>query len=112
MEIDRNNNNCTVIVSVDGDVKDIESVLNHVTSGLDLFNEFDGFIAGATHLSEDGTRIIQYLNWKNKQAHKRCTEDPRWFEHEPSRHFIDLMKSGKIKVKAEIFNIQKVVEER
>lgn len=66
MLVDDANTGCTVIVTVDGEMKDIESVIDHASEGLSKFNEFDGFIAGATHISNGRNRIIQYLQWFNK----------------------------------------------
>jgi hypothetical protein len=105
MRIDPKNTNCTVIVTVDGDSQAISSVTDHASSGLDRFAAFPGYIAGATHLSEDGSRIIQYLQWQSKEAHEACMNDPSWDDDEGSRHFIELMGTGAIKVSVGVFDV-------
>ena len=105
MVVDSSNSNCTVIVTVEGEVKDIESVLDHASSGLARFGEFDGFIAGATHVSDERNRIVQYLQWTNKKAHEDCMNDSSWEQLESSQHFMELMKNGVIKVNVQTFKV-------
>jgi hypothetical protein len=103
--IDPSNTGCTVIVTVDGKPIDMEFVVQHASNGLDRFSQFDGFIAGATHVSDDGNRIIQYLQWDSKEAHETCMNDPAWNEDDSSRRFIRIMQSGAIKVDVRTYNI-------
>lgn len=98
MNIESTNDYCTVIVTVDGEATDIESVLDHASDGLNLFEKFNGFISGATHISDDRKRIIQYLQWENKESHEACLADSSWSKLESSKHFIELMETGTIKV--------------
>ena len=72
MLIDQSATICTVIVTVDGEAEDLEFVAGHASEGLEQFSQFEGFIAGATHISEDGERVIQYLQWESEEAHEAC----------------------------------------
>ena len=76
MIIDPSNTECTVIVTVDGKLADMEFVIQHTSNGLNRFSQFDGFISGATHVSDDGNRVVQYLQWDSKEAHEACMNDP------------------------------------
>ena len=111
MLIDQSATICTVIVTVDGEAEDLEFVAGHASEGLEQFSQFDGFIAGATHISEDGERVIQYLQWESEEAHEACMEDPSWAEDESSQKFMELMESGDITVDVRIYDIVAESEE-
>ena len=105
MNIDPSKDLCTVIVTMDGEIDDMEFVIDHATEGLDIFSEFDGFIAGTTHVSDDGERVIQYLQWDSKKDHEACMNDPSWNEDEPSIRFLELMEAGVITVDVRIYDV-------
>ena len=109
MLVDVANTICTVIVTVDGKMKDIESVIDHASEGLSKFSEFDGFIAGATHISNERNRMIQYLQWINKEAYAACMNDASWEVLDSSKHFISLMKTGAIKVNVQTYEVAKSI---
>jgi hypothetical protein len=103
--IDPSNTGCTVIVTMDGKPIDMEFVIQHAANGLDRFSQFDDFIAGATHVSDDGNRVVQYLQWNSKKAHEACMNDPGWTTDESSKRFIELMQSYTIKVDVRTYRI-------
>ena len=105
MHIDPSRNICTVIVTVDGKVDEMTFVVNHASAGLDQFSSFAGFIAGATHLSDDGKRVIQYLQWESREAHEACMNHSSWNEDESSKRFIGMMESGTIRVDVRTYDI-------
>ena len=105
MHIDPSRSICTVIVTVDGEDEEMRFVVNHASAGLDRFSSFPGFIAGATHLSEDGRRVIQYLQWESKETYEACLNNPSWDEDESAKRFVALMESGAIRVDVRIYNI-------
>ena len=67
----------TVIVTVDAECDIIPELETHAREGLARFAELDGFVSGALHKSTDGTRLIQYLQWRDEAAHLACMHDPR-----------------------------------
>lgn len=105
MNIDPTKDICTVIVTVDGEIDDMEFVVDHATEGLETFSDFDGFIAGATHVSDDGERVVQYLQWDSKEDHEACMNDPSWAEDETTVRFLELMESGDITVDIRIYDV-------
>lgn len=105
MEINRNQEFCTVVVIVQGKAEDIAEVRDHAAQGPELFSGFDGFIAGATHMSEDGGRIIQYLQWRSKADHEACMAHPSWNEQESSRRFMEKMRGGALQVDVGIYDV-------
>ena len=105
MNIDPTNTICTVIVTVNGEPSDMEFVVGHASGGLNRFSEYEGFIAGATHVSEDGGKVVQYLQWESRKAHETCMNDPVWAEDPSSRRFMELMDSGAIVVDVRTYDI-------
>ena len=99
MEIDAEGRLCTVVVTVDGDEAAIAEALEHARAGLRAFAAFDGFVAGATHVSADGTRIVQYLQWRREADHLACMNDPSWAESPSSRRFMEQARNGALSVK-------------
>lgn len=101
---------CTIIVTVDGAQDAVAQILDHATDGLSIFAEFDGFVGGATHLADDGQRIIQYLQWRSAADHMACMEDPSWSDQPSSRQFMELMESGEITVDVRNYSVRKSLE--
>ena len=105
MTVDHKSSACTVIVTVDGLKDDIIAVLNHASQGLEVFANFDGFVAGATHLSDNGRRIVQYLQWDSKDSHEYCMKDPLWEDLDSGKMFMQLMRAGAIQVDVQTFEV-------
>jgi len=105
MIIDPAKSICTVIVTVEAEGAEMEFVVDHASEGLALFSDFDGFIAGATHVSEDGEKVVQYLQWESSEAHAACMNDPEWAQHPSSRRFMQLMEAGDILVDVRLYDI-------
>lgn len=105
MKIQPNSPYCTVVVLVSGDPEAIRSVLDHAIQGPALFSEFAGFIGGSTHVAEDGTRILQYLQWRDKASHEDCLRDPKWASFPSSVHFMALVESGDIQVEVKTYTV-------
>ena len=68
---------CTVIVTVDTESDVMSELEDHARAGLAAIAELDGFISGALHRSTDGSRLIQYLQWRGEVSHRACMNDPR-----------------------------------
>jgi len=100
---------CTVIVTVDlGDDADqrvMGDVLEHARAGLDDFRDCDAFIAGAVHVSTDGTRLVQYSQWTDEPGYVLCRDDPRWDELESTGSFMGHVRSGRAWVDARVFTV-------
>ena len=67
----------TVIVMVDAEPDVMPDLEAHAKSGLELFRDYDGFVAGALHRSADGSRLVQYVQWEAESHYHRCIGDRR-----------------------------------
>ena len=85
---------CTVIVTVEAATDVLPEIVSHARDGLALFEEHKGFISGAVHQSADGTRMVQYLQWANKEDHLACMDDPRWDTRQSTRAFLKHVPTG------------------
>lgn len=96
----------TVIVTVDVDGPVPEDVERHARLGIDEhFARFDGFIAGALHVSGDGERLVQYLQWESEGAFVRCRDDPWWDELGSTKKFMEYVNAGGAVVDARGFTV-------
>lgn len=105
MKIETGQGNCTVIVTVDGSEKAVSTALEHASQGLTKFADFDGFIGGATHLSVDGCRLVQYLQWKDEASHTACINDPSWEQDPLSRRFQEMAAQRDLTVDVRIYRV-------
>jgi len=97
---------CTVIVTVDADGQVPEDVVRHARLGvISYFGEFDGFIAGALHVSSDGERLVQYLQWDSEAAYVRCRDDPWWDELSSTERFMSHVRAGRVVIDVRVFAV-------
>ena len=96
---------CTVIVTVDADAELVPELEAHARDGLRRFAEMPGFIAGALHRSDDGGRLVQYLQWASEADHLACMRDPRWDELPSTRRFMEVAASGASTVDVRVYDV-------
>lgn len=96
---------CTVIVTVDADPGAMADLEAHARQGLRWFTGFDGFIAGALHKSVDGGRLVQYLQWRSRDDHLACMNDPRWDEVPSAQRFMALVEAGRATVDVRVYDV-------
>ena len=75
----------------------------HARFGLDRFPESEGFIGGALHVSDDGTRLVQYLQWVSQALYEAARDDPKWDEAPSTRRFAEHVASGRASIDARIY---------
>jgi hypothetical protein len=96
---------CTVIVTVDAPSRVLPELERHAKDGLRRFRDFEGFIGGALHRSDDGTRLVQYLQWRSEQDHLACMNDPRWDAEPSARRFMELAQEGTATVDVRTYDV-------
>ena len=96
---------CTVVVTVDTTADVIGDLVEHARSGLDRFTDYDGFIGGALHISDDETRLVQYLQWASEKAYVECRDDPKWNEIATTARFADHVVAGRARVDARTYSV-------
>jgi len=94
-----------VIVTVDAGLSDIPTLQEHAALGIRKFADYPGYIGGALHVSVDGTRLIQYLQWESESSYRACIDDPLWEELPSSRHFLEAVSSGQAHLDARVFHV-------
>lgn len=96
---------CTVVVTVDAPLSEMPALEAHARLGLDRFASYPGFIGGALHRSEDGLRLVQYLQWESEAEYLACRDDPAWDELSSTRAFMRAVSEGRAVVDARIFTV-------
>lgn len=95
----------TVIVTVDSDAQTMPVLERHARFGLDRFPDFEGFVSGALHVSEDGTRLVQCLQWRTEADYVACRDDSSWDAEPTAVAFMEAIDSGKASVDARGFKV-------
>jgi hypothetical protein len=103
---------CTVIVTVDADPELMPALEAHARLGIERFPEFSGFLGGALHVSEDGGRLVQYLQWGSEVEYLECLNDPQWEQLESTVSFLDTVRAGEASLDARTFRVRVVSESR
>jgi quinol monooxygenase YgiN len=95
----------TVIVTVDADPGSMASIREHAASGLEAFAAFDGFLGGALHVSADGRRLVQFLQWHDEATYMACRNDTGWDDLESTRCFMELVNTGRALVDERAYGV-------
>jgi quinol monooxygenase YgiN len=102
---------CTVIVTVDAPDDAMSELEAHARVGIARFTEYDGFVSGALHRSDDGGRLVQYLQWRDEAAYRACIDDTAWDELESTRRFMQLARDGTTTVDARTYDVVAISSE-
>ncbi len=103
---------CTAIVTVDADPDVLGDMRAHASLGLERFGEWPGFLAGRLYVSDDGTRLVQHLEWTSVEAYVRCRDDPQWDELPSTGRFMDHVRAGRANVDARVFTVAATADVR
>jgi hypothetical protein len=98
----------TVMVTVDAAPDRMPELVEHASLGLERFPEYSGFLGGALHVDEAGTRLVQYLQWASAEQYRACVEDPAWDDLPSTRRFLDAVASGHARMDVRILLVLKV----
>ena len=69
------------------------------------FPEYSGFVSGALHKSDDGTRLVQYLRWQTEVDYRVCVGDPRWDLDPSSQRSLALLESGEARMDVRVYEV-------
>ncbi len=67
------------------------------------FADQPGFISQTMHKSHDGTSLVSYLQWRCKDDHEKCMENPDL--KEAGAELMELIESGKVEMQVQTFDI-------
>lgn len=97
---------CTVIVTVDAAPDTMADLVEHAQAGIDHhFPSYPGYRGGALHLSGEGTRLVQYLQWDSESDYLACRDDPRWDALETTQRFMTHLRHGRATVDARTYTV-------
>lgn len=96
---------CTVIVTVDAEPELLSTLEAHARMGLRRFLESSGFLGGALHVSSDGGRLVQYLQWASEAEYLACVNDPVWDDVPSTQSFLEAVDSGRARLDARLYRV-------
>lgn len=102
----------TVIVTVDAAVGVMPVLQEHARIGIDRFPQYRGFVGGALHVSSDGSRLVQYLQWTSEEDYRACMSDAAWDDLPSARSFSDVVESGEARVDVRLYGVVASAEGR
>lgn len=101
---------CVVVVTVDAPPERMPALLSHASLGLERFPEYKGFRTGSLHVSMDGTRLIQYLEWDSEAEYEECVLDPVWDDLESTRRFMETVAQPDVQIDARAYRVLRRAE--
>jgi len=70
-QISQSNNFATVILDFNVQPENIESIIEVAKNNIEqVMSKKSGFVSASLHKSSDGTRFINYSQWKNREAYQ------------------------------------------
>lgn len=96
---------CTVIVTVDAPQAVMTDLIDHARLGLDRFPDFEGFVGGALHISDDETRLVQYLQFASEPSYEAARDDPTWDEAPSTRLFAEHVAAGRALIDVRVYTV-------
>jgi hypothetical protein len=100
----------TVIATVEADPSLLKDLSAHAEVGLERFPAYPGFIGGALHISEDRSRLVQYLQWRAEGDYSACINDPAWSQLPSTLRFNEAVESGAAFLDVRAYQVARVVE--
>ena len=104
VSIERNTKRITVMVIMEVAPADQAELIELALASQRTMAAQPGFIAGALHRGEDGTRVVQYLQWESREAHAACMASPDW-NNEDARRFMVLFDSGRATMNVQTYDV-------
>lgn len=72
VEIDKSNKLFTVIFDVSVDPSEQGELLAIMSRAAPVFARQPGFVSSSLHRSRDGSRVLNYLQWRTQADHEAC----------------------------------------
>lgn len=87
-----------VIVTVDAAAEVLAEMADHARLGLEGFDAWPGYVGGDLHVSADGTRLVQRLEWDSQADWERCRDDPHWDTVPSTRRILEHVETGRARL--------------
>ncbi len=94
----------TVLVILTCRPEDQAEVVRLAEANQPLFAKQPGFVGAALHRGVDGTRVVQYLQWRRLEDHLACMDSPDFRTPEAER-FMALVQSGRLTLEPQVYEI-------
>jgi heme-degrading monooxygenase HmoA len=101
--ISTENDVTTVVVDVGTEPDDQASVLSMMQGLSPVFARQPGFVSLSLHRSDDGARIMQYIQWKSLEDHFACMASDDVAKSGAA--FMSLLSSGKATMDVKVYEV-------
>lgn len=106
--ISSENNLTTVVVEVGTEPDDQTSVTSMMQGLSPVFARQPGFVSLSLHRSDDGARVMQYIQWQSLEDHFNCMASDDVAKSGGA--FMELLSSGKATMDVKVYEVVYSIE--
>jgi heme-degrading monooxygenase HmoA len=99
----------TVAIHITVDPRNVDELVRMARETMRIFKEQPGFVSAVLHRSDDGTSVLQYLQWRSREDGLAAMSSPEW-QGEAGQRFLDLLESGRASVRPHFYEVVETVE--
>lgn len=107
-EIDKKNSLFTVIVDVSVDPSEQGDLLDIMSRAAPVFARQAGFVSSSLHRSRDGSRILNYLQWRTQADHEACMASSEVAA--AGQEFMAFAESGRVRFEVRTYALADCIE--
>lgn len=74
-----------------------QNLINTIKEGEPRLKALNGFVSRRLHRSMCGAKVVDYLQWKDKEAHEYCLNNIQHMAH--GKNLMSMLESGDISFK-------------
>lgn len=78
-------------------------LIDTIREGEPRLKELNGFVSRNLHRSICGTKVVDYLQWENRNAHEYCLNNPQHMAH--GKDLSSMVSSGDVSYKVFEYDI-------
>ena len=101
--IDKDNPITTVMVHVTVDPQEQDTIAAKMVELSPLMAAQPGFVSSHLHKSEDGKKLVQYIQWQTIDDHYACLQNEELAA--AGAGFMELVASGKIAMDVQVYEV-------
>lgn len=99
---------CTVIVTLTCDPADQDALLGLARGVLPAFARQPGFVSSSLHKSTDGTKVLNYLQWRTEADHLACMQNADVAA--AGADFMAFVEERRVQIELGVYDVVETVE--
>ena len=104
MVIDKDSGVTTVMVLMTVKPEDQDALTELALAAEPFFAKQPGFVSASLHKSTDGTRLVQYLQWRSLADSEACMASPDW-RADAGVAFMEFIGTGRATIEPQAYEV-------